>query len=355
MTRSADVDGPGPDDLLDRLTRGARITLDGAHTETGQTPREVVWSRNKARLYRYRSEHERRHRIPVLFVYALLNRPYCLDLMPGNSFVEFLVDEGFDVYLLDWGIPGLEDRDQSFDELVLDFMPRAVRTVLRCAGTDEFTLFGYCMGGSLSLMYAALHPRGLRNLILLATPVDCAPAHTGLYGQWFAERNHDPDVVVDAYGNLPARFAYTGTALLNPVTNFIGKHVTLWEMVLRDKPMTGWLAMSKWADEAVPMPGRIYKQWVEELYQHNRLATGELRLRGRRVDLGAITAPLLNLAGRKDHLVFLPQAEAAMDLVGSTDKEFVVLDAGHVGLLTGRGAKKGLWPKVRDWLDSRSG
>ena len=347
------------EDLLDKLTRGARIIFDGAHAETGQTPKEVIWSRNKARLYHYRAEHdgpgtERRHRVPILFVYALLNRPYCLDLMPGNSFVEFLVDEGFDVYLLDWGIAGPEDHDQTFDDLVIDFIPRAVRKVLRCAGTDELTLFGYCMGGSISLMYASLFPEGLKNLILLATPVDCAPEHTGLYGSWFAERNHDPDVLVNAYGNLPPQYAYTGTALLNPVTNYIGKYVNMWEMIIKDRPMTGWLAMSKWADEAIPMPGGVYKQWVEDFYQHNRLAKGELRLRGRRVDLSTITVPLLNLAGRKDHLVFLPQELYSLYLVGSDDKEFVVLDAGHVGLLTGRGARKGLWPKVRDWLEPRS-
>ena len=191
------------EDLLDKLTRGARIMLAGAHAETGQTPKEVIWSRNKARLYHYRSEHERTHRVPVLFVYALLNRPYCLDLTPGNSFVEFLVNEGFDVYLLDWGIAGPEDRDQSFDDLVLDFLPRAVKKVLALRGYEEFTLFGYCMGGAISLMYAALVPEGLKNLVLLATPVDCSPQHTELYGRWFAEPNHDPDVILNAYGNLP--------------------------------------------------------------------------------------------------------------------------------------------------------
>ena len=115
------------EDLLDKLTRGTRIILDGAHAQTGRTPSEVIWSRNKARLHHYRSEHPRTHRVPILFVYALLNRPYCLDLMPGNSFVEFLVDEGFDVYLLDWGIAGPKDGDQCFDDLVIDFIPRAVR------------------------------------------------------------------------------------------------------------------------------------------------------------------------------------------------------------------------------------
>ena len=342
------------EDLFDKYTRGVRILVEGAQAETGQTPKEVVWSRNKAKLYRYQGEAERRHRVPILFIYALLNRPYCLDLMPGNSFIEFLVEEGFDVYLLDWGIVGPEDRDLSFDDLILDYMPRAVKKVLRRSGTDELTMFGYCMGGSMSLMYASLLPQGLKNLILLATPVDCSPERTGLYGQWFDAKNHDPDTIVNAFGNLPPEFAYAGSALLNPVTNYLGTYVNMWEMILREQPMTGWLAMNKWANDPIPMPGAAYKQWVEDFYQHNKLARGEMRLRGRRVDLASITMPLLNIAGTKDHLVFLPQAQAAMELVGSRDKEALVLEAGHVGLLTGRGARKGMWPRVRDWLEARS-
>ena len=344
----------GGENLFDKYAKGVRILVEGAKANTGQTPKEVVWSRNKAKLYHYEPGREKKHRVPILFIYALLNRSYCLDLMPGNSFIEFLVDEGFDVYLLDWGITGPEDDDMSFEDLVLDYMPRAVKKVLRNSRQDELTLFGYCQGGCKALMYSSLFSEGLKNLILLATPVDCSPENSKLYGLWFDEKNHDPDVIVNSYGSLPADFAYAGTAMLNPVTNYVGSYMMMWDLILNDKPMNAWMAMNKWANDPIPMPGAAYKQWVEDFYQHNRLVKGEIRLRGRRVDLSNIKLPFLNIAGKKDHLVFLPQAEAAMHLVGSEDKEFVALDAGHVGLLTGRGARKGLWPKVKDWLEPRS-
>jgi polyhydroxyalkanoate synthase len=129
----------------------------------------------------------------------------------------------------------------------------------------------------------------------------------------------------------------------------------MWERIFEDKPMETWLAMNKWVNDGPPFPGAAFKTWIKEFYQQNKLPKGELYLRGRRVDLSNITAPLLNIAGKKDHICTLPQAEATMDLVSSEDKEFFVLDAGHVGLMTGRGAKKGLWPKVSDWLSERSG
>jgi polyhydroxyalkanoate synthase len=340
--------------VLDKYARGVKIIIEGAQANTGQTPKEIIWSKNKAKLYHYQADAEKKHPIPILFIYALLNRPYCLDLMPGNSFIEFLVSEGFDVYMLDWGIPGDEDSDLTFENYVLDYMPRAVRKVLRHSRVEELTLFGYCQGGVMAAMYASLLPEGLKNLILLASPIDCAPENSGLYGRWFSEKNHDPDVIVNTYGSLPADFAYTGTAMLNPVTNYIGTHMTMWDLISQDKINASWLAMNKWANDPIPMPGAAYKQWVEDFYQHNRLVKGEIKLRGRRVDLSNIEIPLLNIAGEKDHLVLLPQVEAVMDLVGSEDKEFLVLDAGHVGLLTGRRAKKDLWPRVQSWLESRS-
>jgi polyhydroxyalkanoate synthase len=128
----------------------------------------------------------------------------------------------------------------------------------------------------------------------------------------------------------------------------------MWDLIARDRLSDSWLAMNKWANDPIPMPGAAYKQWVRDFYQDNKLVKGEIKLRGRRVDLSNIRMPFLNLAGKKDHLVFLPQAEAVMDLISSEDREFIVLDAGHVGLLTGRGARKNLWPQVRNWLEPRS-
>jgi len=342
-------------DFFDKYAEGVKTIVEGAQADTGQTPKEVIWTKNKAKLYHYQTETEKKYPVPVLLIYALVNRSYILDLMPGNSFVEFLLGEGFDVYMLDWGIPGKEDKDMSFENYILDYMPRAVKKVLRNSQAEELTLFGYCMGGTMSVMYASLFPdKPLKNLVLLATPTDFTPENAGLYGLWFSEKYQDPDVIVDTFGNVPANLAYTGTAMLRPMANYVGSYVTMWDLLMKEKPMGGWRAMNKWANDPIPVPGAAYKQWIEDFYQQNKLVKGEMKLRGRRVDLSKIKCPVLNLAGEKDHLVFRPQAEATMNLIGSEDKESVILDAGHVGLVMGRGAKKDLWPQVSNWLAPRS-
>ncbi len=339
----------------EKYVTGMRIILEGARVQTGQTPKQVVWTKNKARLYRYAPTLEKRYPVPVLLIYALVNRPYVLDLTPGNSFVEHLVSQGFDVYLLDWGVPGDEDRNLSLEDYVLEYIDRAVKKVIRTSGADEITLFGYCMGGTMSAMYAAIFPdRPIRNLVLLATPIDFTPENSGLYGLWTREEHFDPDRIVEAFGNVPAEFINTGARMLRPVTNYIGTHVTMWERLMGDRSMDSWLAMNKWVSDGIPFAGEAFRQWIRDLYQQNKLVKGEFRLRGQRVDLSDIDCSLLNIAAKKDHIVPLSQSETVMDLVRSQDKEFMVLDAGHVGLLTGSGAKKNLWPGVEAWLEPRS-
>jgi polyhydroxyalkanoate synthase subunit PhaC len=342
------------EEAFEKYTTGMRIILEGARAETGQTPKEVIWTRNKATLYHYEPAVEKRYRIPLLMVYALINRPYVLDLMPGNSFVEFLVGQGFDVYMLDWGIPGDEDKDLAFEHYVLDYIPRAVAKVLRASHANELSLLGYCMGGTMTAMYAALRPEALKNLILLTAPIDFTPSNIGLYGLWTSDKYLDPDRVADAFGNIPGDFIDTGNRMLKPVTNYVGTYVTMWDRIMQDKSMDTWLAMNKWVNDGIPFPGATFRQWIREFYQQNKLVKGEIHLRGRRVDLANITCSVLNIAGTKDHICTLAQAEATMRLISSADKEFFVLDAGHVGLLTGSDAKKQLWPKVREWLSVRS-
>ncbi len=339
---------------LNKYRKGMEIILEGARAETGQTPKEVIWTKNKAKLYHYEPMVEKRYPVPLLLVYALINRPYVLDLMPGNSLVEYLVGHGFDVYMLDWGTPGDEDQNLSFEHYVLDYIPRAVKKVLRTAHAEEFSLLGYCMGGTMTAMYAALFPKPLRNLILLTAPIDFTPDEMGLFGVWTSEKYFNPDRVVEAFGNVPGEFIDTGNRMVKPVTNYVGSYVTMWDRIMQDKSMDTWLAMNKWVNDGVPFAGEAFRQWIREFYQQNKLVKGEIKLRGRRVDLSNITCPVLNIAGKKDHICSLPQAEATMKYISSPDKEFFVLDAGHVGLLTGSDAKKTLWPKLLSWLELRS-
>src|ERR687893_336207 len=308
------------ENFFDKYSRGMRIVVEGAQADTGQTPKETVWTKNKAKLYRYAPAAEKKHPVPILMVYALINRPYILDLMPGNSFIEYLVGEGFDVYMLDWGIPGEEDKDMNFEDYVLDYIPRAVK-----------------------------------KLILMTAPVEFPEGEMGLYSLFTSEKYMNPGLLADAFDNIPGDLIDTGNRMLKPVTNYVGTYVNMWERIFEEKPMETWLAMNKWVNDGPPFPGATFRQWITEFYQQNKLAKGEIYLRGRRVDLSNIKVPLLNIAGTKDHICALPQAEATMGLVGSEDKEFYPIEAGHVGLMTGRGAKRGLWPKVSTWLETRSG
>ena len=342
-----------------------QLILQGTGIETDQTPKETVWARGKAKLYRYRPQ-KKRHPVPVLLVYALILRPYILDLVPGNSLVEHILGEGFDVYLLDWGIPDDEDKNLSFEDYVLDYLPEAVENLSRGSGAVRLTLFGYCQGGTMAAMYAALFPgEPIENLVLLATPTDFAPEDPGLFGLWTvltSDRYFDPNLffdpppVVEAFGNvpgdLPGRLVEAGTSPLEPLA---GTYANLWERMKREESLSSLLAVSKWVDDGVPFPGEAFRRWIRDFYQQNRLARGELELRGRRVELSKITCPVLNIAGEKDFICPVSQAKPTMDLVGSEDKELLVLDAGHVGLMAGPVAREELWPRIGAWLGPRSG
>jgi polyhydroxyalkanoate synthase len=346
-----------------KYATGAHL-LSATHLpDVGQTTREMVWEKNKARAYRYEQVREKQHLVPVLLVYALILRPYILHLVPGNSLVEHLLSEGFDVYLLDWGVPDEEDEGLSFEHLVLDYLPDAVESVLSTSRAEGLTLFGYCQGGTMAAMYASLFPEEvLRNLVLLATPVDFAPEDPGPLGLWTLwSRNSgylfDPDLLAGVPGNarpdLPGRLAGAATSLFEPLASYVYANAPSWPH--RDERLETFLASCRWVDDGVPFPGDAFRRWIKDFYQQNQLARGELELRGRRVDLSNLVCPVLNVAGAKDYICPLSQAEPTMDLVGSDDKELLVLDAGHVGLMVGPVAKGQVRPQICEWLKPRSG
>lgn len=329
-----------------------RAAPETAEVPTGTSPRDVVWTRNKTTLYRYRPAAPRAHATPVLLVYALINRPYILDLRPGNSFVRHLLERGYDVFLIDWGRPGWEDRGVTFDELIGEHLPKAVERMRRTGAGDGYTLFGYCMGGTMGVVHAALEPTDPRNLVALTAPIDFSGG--GLHQVWTDPRHFDAAAVADALGNVSGSLIDLGNKMLKPVANFVDVHTSMVERLAAGKDMTAWRAMNQWVNDGVPFPGAAFTQWIEAFYQKNLLVQDGLTIAGRPVHLSAITAPLLNITGSNDHIVPPRMARPLNDLVASRDNEYLELPAGHVGLLAGSGARDLLWPKVTDWLDARS-
>jgi polyhydroxyalkanoate synthase len=351
-----------PSDVLQRVERdvqravqrgrnGLRYAAGTSRPKVGQTPKDVVWRRHKAELWRYRND-DVRVRPPVVIVHSLVSRSYVLDLYPGNSAIAYLLDQGLDVFLLDWGVADEADAANTLESYVDDGIPAAVAAACEAAGTDEVTLLGYCFGGVLSLLSCARHPElPIRNLVLMATPVDFTGM--GAITALVRDGRLDPEEIVEPTGNVPPEAIENAFRLLKPTAE-VAQYATLWENLWNDKYMEGYQAMGQWARDHVPFPGAAFRQTVEQLVRGNALMEGTLELSGRRVDLGAIRCPVLNVIAERDHIVPMEAAEPVVELVGSDEASELRLAAGHVGLVAGRAAAKVTLPGIAGWIADHS-
>jgi polyhydroxyalkanoate synthase len=344
-----------------RYFDGVRAVINSLDVPVGLTPKETVWALNKARLYRYLPTRpaEERYPIPLLLVYALINKPFIFDLCPGRSFIEYMVDQGFDMYLLDWGAPGPEDRKTKFDDYVTQYLYRAVRKMVRISGAEEISMLGYCLGATLSVVYAGLYPHApIRNLILLTAPIDFSQQPEGSMAMWLTEGRLDVNKLVDTAENVPGELIRFWAKMLKPAENFVGAYVSLFKRVDDQGPASqevlGWQAINRWVEDVIPFAGEAFRQFVTEYIRRNELIKGEHLVDGQRVDLSNIRASLLNIVAKYDHLVSQAQAESIMDQVSSEDKELRVIPSSHVGIMASRGARYKLWPQVAEWLGERS-
>lgn len=336
----------------DRFKKVSEVLTRTPEPKVGQSPKEVIWSKNKAKLYRYHSQ-KITNKVPLLLVYALINKPYILDLTPGSSLVEYLVNQGHDVYLLDWGTPGLEDRHMKLDDYIMDYIPRAVQKVLKTSNAEEISVLGYCMGGTMTSIFAALHPElPIRNLIFLTSPFDFSD--TGLFTNWLDERYFNLDKVVDTFGVVPPEMIDLGNKLLKPLVNYIGPYVSLADRVENDSFVKSWTLMQKWVHDGIPFPGEAFRQWIGEFYQQNKLINDELYIRGKQVKLSKIKANILNIAAQRDHIAAPDQVKPLLEKVASKDKTFHLMPTGHVSVVVGGSATRGTYPTIDQWLKERS-
>lgn len=357
LESSASASGEVAQRAFSKYVSGMNAITKSYDADVGPTPRELVWQLNKTRVYRYiptRPENER-HRVPLFLVYALINKPFIFDLVPGRSFVKFMLDEGFDIYLLDWGSPGPEDSKITFDDYVTQYLFRAVRKVQRLSKEDEISVLGYCIGATLTMTYAALYPDApIRNIVLLTAPIDFSNQPHGSMAVWLAKDRMDVDKLVDTYGNVPGELIRHWAKLLKPMENFVGVYVNLWKQLDDKAAVHTWQAINRWVEDVVPFAGEAFRQFVHTYLRENELIKGEHVIDGRQVKLSNVQASLLNIVAEHDHLVSLSQAAGIMDLVSSEDKELKVMPSTHVGIMISGRARYKLWPEVASWLAQRS-
>ncbi len=330
--------------------KASDVLMEPLETEIAVTPYDVVYEEDRVKLKHYKPTVDIQLKRPLLVVYALINRETMLDLQPGRSVVQNLLEQGIDLYMIDWGYPARKDRYLTIDDHVNGYMNNIIDFILEKHQLDKVHLMGICMGGTFCVIYSALHPEKIKNLVTTVTPTNF-DTNQGLLHIWM--KDMDVDRIVDTYGNIPGDIMNMGFLLLNPARLMIDKYVGFIENMANKKFVENFVRMEKWIFDSPDVPGETFRQFVRDCYQKNLLIQNKMEVGGKRVDLKKITMPLLNYYGKYDHLVPPEACELLTSKVGSKDAEDICLDTGHIGIYVSSKCQKEFAPRIARWLKER--
>ena len=325
------------------------IMLEDLNTEVSTTPYEVVYQEDRVKLKHYTPETIK-SKIPLLIVYALINRETMLDLQPDRSVIRSFLARGQEVYMVDWGYPTRKDRYITIDDHVNWYMDDIVDFIREKHKLEKINLMGICMGGTFSVMYSALYPEKIKNLITTVTPTNF-DTDKGFLHIW--TKGMEPDKLVAAQGNLAGDVMNIGFLLMNPARLMIDKYVGFMENMDQKEFVENFIKMERWIFDSPDVPGETFKQFITDCYQKNLLIQNKMKLDGKTVDLNKITMPLLNIYAKYDHLVPPAAAELLTSKVGSDDTEDICLNTGHIGIYVSSKFQKEFAPKIIEWLEKR--
>lgn len=336
--------------LQQKLAAGLQVLREVDDVDFGATRREEVWRDGKVVLYRFIGEREPTVEVPLLIAYALVNRPYMVDLQDNKSLVRQLLARGQDVYIIDWGYPDRSDRFLDLEDYIERFIGGAVDHLREAYGIDAINLLGICQGGAFSLSYAALNPDKVRNLITMVTPVDF---HTpdNMLSNW--TRGMDVDLFVDTLGNVPADLMNMCYLTLKPWRLFVQKYVGMADILDDRAAMEDFLRMEKWIFDSPDQAGEAFRQFITMYYQRNGFVEGGIEIGGREVHLGMVEMPVLNIFAEQDHLVPPSASKPLRGLVGTDDYSELSFRGGHIGIYVSGRAQKEVPDAIHGWLAQR--
>jgi polyhydroxyalkanoate synthase subunit PhaC len=337
-------------DYNSKLTQGLLALREIGEVDVGVSPKEAVYREDKLVLYRYKPRVDKPARVPLLIVYALVNRPYMTDLQEDRSLVRGLLEAGQDVYLIDWGYPDGADRHLELNDYINGYIRRCVEHICKAHGLREINLLGICQGGTLSLCFAAQHPDRVRSLVTMVTPVDFHVPNMQL-SQWL--RNVDVDLLVDTMGNVPGELLNWIFLSLKPFRLTGQKYIDMADVMDDPKKLKNFLRMEKWIFDSPDQAGEAFRQFVRDFIQQNKLITGGLTIGGKPVDLKQVTMPVLNVFATEDHLVPPDCSTPLEKLVGTTDYSTLVFKGGHIGIYVSGRSQKEIPPAISYWLQDR--
>jgi poly[(R)-3-hydroxyalkanoate] polymerase subunit PhaC len=334
-----------------KLAQGFHVLSELGEIEVGVSEKEVVYKEDNLILYHFKSRTKKQNSVPLLIVYALVNRPYMADLQDGRSMIQGLLDEGVDVYLIDWGYPESADKYLTLDDYINGYIDRCVDVICEKHNRKNINLLGICQGGSFSLCYTALHQEKIKNLVTTVTPVDFKTKDDLLSHM---VQSIDIDLVVDTMGNIPGEMLNWVFLLLKPHTLMGEKYVDLVDIIDDKKKAINFMRMEKWIFDSPDQVGEAYREFIKQFYQQNGLVKGTVKIGDSVVDLGKITIPVLNIYAKDDHLVPPDSSKALEGCVSSKDYQALEFPGGHIGIYVSGKAQKMIPPSVANWLSERT-
>lgn len=337
---------------LDNLSR-----LREEDIQSGVSPKEVVYQEDKVVLYRFKPQVEQPLHIPLLMVYALVNRPFMVDLQEGRSLVANLLKLGLDVYLIDWGYPTRADRWLTLDDYINGYINNCVDFIRQKHNIDKVNLLGICQGGVFSLCYSSIYPDKVKNLIVMVAPIDFRQPGTLLNmrgGCTIGAEAVDVDLMIDALGNVPGDYMNLEFLMLKPLQLGYQKYLDFPDIMENESKLTNFMRMEKWIFDSPDQAGEAYRQFMKDFYQGNKLIKNEVMIGDKRVYLQNITMPILNLYAQQDHLVDPESSKALQRYVNTTDYTLKSFPVGHIGMYVSGKVQKDLPPTIVDWLKARA-
>jgi polyhydroxyalkanoate synthase subunit PhaC len=317
----------------------------------GMTPYNVVYSEGKMRLLHFNSTQQKQVKTPLLITYALINRYHILDIHPQKSWVRNLLEQGLDVYLIDWGTPTNMDKYLGFDDYVNGYMDNCVNFILNESGVDRVSMQGYCTGGTLATVYASLYNEKIKNLILTAPVIDGSRDSTVVAN---LAKHMDVDKIADIVGNVPPEFMYYVFSILKPFEQGLEKYVQFFKNIHNKEYVENFIRVEKWLSDTPPIPGELFREWVKNVYQDNLLIRNQMYVSGRQINLKNISMPVFTQVAVGDHLV---SPECSMPIhyaVSSEDKTLRMYATGHVGMIASSFSQKKVLPELGQWIKERS-
>lgn len=333
-----------------RLTEGIQTLHRVGEIEAGVSAREAVYREDKLTLYRYQPRVEKPHAVPLLIVYALVNRPHMMDIQEDRSMIRGLLDAGVDVYLIDWGYPDAGDRGLMLADYIHRYIHHCVNYLREHGQQQAINVLGVCQGGALSLCFSSLYPEKVRNLITMVTPVDF---HTPDNLLTHLIRYVDVDLLVNTLGNLPGGMLNFAFLSLSPFRLAGQKYVDVVDIMDDLGALKNFLRMEKWINDSPDQAGEAFRQFAKDFFQHNKLVKGEVVIGDQTVNLRQLTMPILNVYATQDHLVPPAASKALATLHGSQDYSELSFRGGHIGIYVSARAQREIPPAVAAWLLAR--